>query len=88
VPALVCGAAAFGRVGAVTDPELVTDAGAVALLDARDGVGQVIPARAMQEAIERAGEHGVGAVGVRNSNRFGTSAYFTRMGRHAAAWPC
>ncbi|GAA5162603.1 Ldh family oxidoreductase [Pseudonocardia eucalypti] len=62
-----------------TEPELVVDAGAVATLDGGDGVGQVLAARAATEAIERAGRHGVGVVAVRNSNHFGTAAYFTRM---------
>jgi LDH2 family malate/lactate/ureidoglycolate dehydrogenase len=33
----------------------------------------------MDEAIVRARAHGVGAVAVRNSNHFGTAAYFTRL---------
>jgi LDH2 family malate/lactate/ureidoglycolate dehydrogenase len=68
-----------GVMQAVTDPELVVDAGAVAVLDGRDGVGQVLAARAAAEAVRRARVHGIGAAGVRNSNHFGTAAYFTRM---------
>ena len=68
-----------GVVHAVTEPELIVDAGAVAVLDGRDGVGQVIASRAAHEAIRRAKLHGVGAVAVRNSNHFGTAAYFTRL---------
>ncbi len=63
----------------VTEPDWVVDSGAVAVLDGRDGVGQVLAARATHEAIRRAREHGIGAVGVRNSNHFGTAAYFTRL---------
>jgi len=44
-----------------------------------DAMGQVVAARAVEEAIRRAKRHGVGAVGVRNSNHFGTAMYFTRM---------
>ena len=62
----------------VTDPLLVVDAGAVALLDGCDGIGQIVTARAAEEAVRRAGEHGIGVVAVRNSNHFGTAAYFTR----------
>lgn len=62
----------------VTEAELVVDAGAIAVLDGHDGVGQVLTARAADEAIARAKRHGIGAVGVRNSNHFGTAAYFTR----------
>ena len=74
-----------GVMDPVTAPELVVDAGPVAVLDGRDGVGQVLTARAAEEALRRAGDRGVGAVGVRNSNHFGTAAYFTRMAPPAGA---
>ena len=67
----------------VTTPELVVDAGAIAVIDGRHGVGQVLAMRATQEAIARAKAHGIGAVAVRNSNHFGTCMYYTR--RVAAA---
>jgi LDH2 family malate/lactate/ureidoglycolate dehydrogenase len=63
----------------VTVPENVTDTGALAIVDGHDGVGQVLAAFAAQDAVRRAREHGVGVVAVRNSNHFGTAAYFTRM---------
>ena len=47
-------------------------------MDGRDGVGQVITDRACREAVERAKTHGIGSVAVRNSNHFGTAAYWTR----------
>jgi LDH2 family malate/lactate/ureidoglycolate dehydrogenase len=72
-----------GVCNAVAKPELVVDAGAVALMDGKDGMGQVLTARAMQEAIRRAKAHGVGAVGFRNSNHFGTAMYFTLMAARA-----
>jgi LDH2 family malate/lactate/ureidoglycolate dehydrogenase len=62
-----------------TNPEHVVDAGPVAVIDGRDGVGQVIAYQAALEAIRRAKEHGVAAVAVRNSNHFGTAAYYTRL---------
>ncbi|MUN35129.1 Ldh family oxidoreductase [Actinomadura litoris] len=62
-----------------TKIETVSDLGAVMTLDGHDGVGQVITAHAARAAVERAGRHGVGVVAVRNSNHFGTAAYFTRM---------
>ena len=68
-----------GAMTPVTEPEWVSDSGPVAVLDGRDGVGQVVAAIAAREAIRRAREHGIAAVGVRNSNHFGTAAYFTRM---------
>lgn len=67
-----------GVMQAVTREEVLVDAGAVAVLDGHDGVGQVITDRACTDAIARAEQHGVGVVAVRNSNHFGTAAYWTR----------
>ncbi|MFI4964498.1 MAG: Ldh family oxidoreductase [Caulobacterales bacterium] len=60
-------------------PNLVVDAGAVGVIDGRDGMGQVVAAHAARDVIRRAKAHGVGAVAVRNSNHFGTAMYFTLM---------
>jgi len=40
----------------------------------------VLSVLATKEAIKRAKAHGIGAVGVRNSNHFGTCMYYTLMG--------
>lgn len=64
----------------LTQPEFVVDAGAIAVIDGHDGVGQVLARHAMQEAVRRAKAHGMGAVGVRNSNHFGTCMYYTMAG--------
>lgn len=55
------------------DPSLATisDAGGFVLLDGDDGLGQVSGSRAAELASERAREHGIGAVGVRNSHHIG-----------------
>jgi LDH2 family malate/lactate/ureidoglycolate dehydrogenase len=67
-----------GAMRAVTDPAVLSDTGPLVLLDGRDGIGQVLTERARSLAVERARTHGVGVVGVRNSNHFGTAMYFTR----------
>ncbi|MEM7531187.1 MAG: Ldh family oxidoreductase [Chloroflexota bacterium] len=72
-----------GAMKAVTETELFVDAGAIAVMDGNDGIGQVITTRAMQEAIARAKAHGIGAVAVRNSGHFGTAMYYTRMAAQA-----
>lgn len=66
-----------GAMKAVTAPETAVDAGAVAVLDGKDGVGQVIASHAVEQAVARARKHGVAAVSIRNSNHFGTCMYFT-----------
>jgi LDH2 family malate/lactate/ureidoglycolate dehydrogenase len=67
-----------GAMAAVTQPATLVDTGPLLLLDGRDGVGQVLTERARVLAVERARTHGIGAVGVRNSNHFGTAMWFTR----------
>ncbi|QGY05372.1 Ldh family oxidoreductase [Methylobacterium mesophilicum SR1.6/6] len=64
-------------------PETVVDAGGLAVIDGHDGMGQVLTAHAMREAIRRAKLHGVSAVALRNSGHFGTALYFTLMAAHA-----
>lgn len=64
----------------VTQPEFVIDGGALAVIDGHDGVGHVLAKLAAEEAIKRAKAHGIGAVGVRMSNHFGTCMYYTLMG--------
>ncbi|SDF36874.1 Ldh family oxidoreductase [Sporomusa acidovorans] len=63
----------------VTQPKFEVDAGAIAVIDGQDGIGQVLAAKAADEAVKRAKIHGIGAVAVRNSNHFGTCMYFTLM---------
>src|SRR5687768_17528954 len=67
-----------GAMRAVADPAVLADTGPLVLLDGRDGIGQVLTEHARTLAVERARTHGVGVVGVRNSNHFGTAMYFTR----------
>ncbi len=69
-----------GAMQALTQTTLEVDAGAVAVMDGHDGLGQVIARRAVDEAVTRAQKHGVGVVSVRNSNHFGTCMYYTRIG--------
>jgi LDH2 family malate/lactate/ureidoglycolate dehydrogenase len=69
-----------GVMNPVTKPEFVVDAGAIAVIDGHDGVGHVLAKLAAEQAIERAKAHGIGAVGVRMSNHFGTCMYYTLMG--------
>jgi ureidoglycolate dehydrogenase (NAD+) len=50
-----------------------------ALVEGDAGMGQLVAARAMQEAISLARETGVGAVSARNSSHCGACAYFVEL---------
>jgi LDH2 family malate/lactate/ureidoglycolate dehydrogenase len=67
-----------GAMTARTEPVVLNDTGPLVALDGRAGIGQVLTERARVLAVQRAREHGVGVVGVRDSNHFGTAMYFTR----------
>lgn len=58
---------------------LRSDQQAVAIMDGDQGLGHFVGHEAMTLAISKASEFGIGAVGVRNSNHFGTGAYFVRL---------
>jgi len=59
--------------------QTVVDAGALAVLDGDCGMGQVVSHKAMELAIEKAEQHGIAAVSVRNSNHHGALAYWGMM---------
>lgn len=68
-----------GLMAADTQLRVVRERGATVLLDAQGGFGQVAGVYAMNQAIERARQYGVGFVAVRNANHFGIAAYYTMM---------
>jgi LDH2 family malate/lactate/ureidoglycolate dehydrogenase len=55
--------------------EVLVDTPALSLVDGHKGFGQVIAVRAMDIAIAKARDAGVGLVGVRHSNHLGITAY-------------
>lgn len=67
----------------ITNPKpnitIVSDAPSAIVVDGDNGLGAVVGACAMREAIRRAGETGSCWAGVRNSNHFGATANFTMM---------
>lgn len=54
-----------------------------AAIDADNAMGAVAGALAMQEALQRANNFGIGAVTVKHSNHFGAAGYFARMAAEA-----
>jgi LDH2 family malate/lactate/ureidoglycolate dehydrogenase len=65
-----------GVVKASPDIRVIRSSNSTALVDGDNGLGPVVGARAMAVALEIAREHGIGLVGVRNSNHFGPAAYY------------
>ncbi len=63
--------------------EIVSEAPSSIVVDGDNGLGAVVGTFAMREAIRRAGETGSCWAGVRNSNHFGATAYYTLMAAEA-----
>jgi L-2-hydroxycarboxylate dehydrogenase (NAD+) len=61
------------------NPRVVHDALCTATVDGDAGLGQPVSYMAMRLAIDKAREHGVGFVAVRNSNHFGIAGYYAMM---------
>ena len=64
---------------AETKIDVISDRKAVAVWDGNHGMGHVIATRAMQEAIDKAKNYGVGTVVVRNSTHYGIAGYYAKM---------
>lgn len=58
---------------------IVSDRAATALIDANRSLGQPVAARAMQMAIDKARQFGIGMVGVRNANSYTSAKYYPLM---------
>lgn len=67
----------------ITDPAatpcVLTDFQAVALVDGRNALGQVIGKRCMELAMDKAKKFGIGLVSARGSNHYGICGYYTLM---------
>jgi LDH2 family malate/lactate/ureidoglycolate dehydrogenase len=61
----------------VTKISTVNESCSTALLDGGNGFGQVAAVQAMELAINKAKDTGIGFVGVRNSNHIGAASYYT-----------
>ncbi len=72
-----------GILSPVTTIEVVTDTPTTAVFDGHDGMGHVIGRQAMETAIKKAKDYGLGAVAVRNSSHFGIDGYYTLMAVNA-----
>lgn len=68
-----------GIMKTTTKIDVIRDNKAVAVLDANHGMGHVVSHKAMTMAIEKAKEHGLGMVVVRNSTHYGIAGYYASM---------
>ena len=63
----------------VTQIDIIREKSATAVWDGNHGMGHVIGVRAMQTAIDKAKQYGLGAVAVRNSTHYGICGYYANM---------
>ena len=68
-----------GQIHLDAEPEVVFETPVSAVVDGHAGMGQLIGVLAMEKAIEKAKETGVGIVSVRNSNHYGIAGFYAQM---------
>lgn len=68
-----------GQHKVLTEFDVVRESPTTAVVDGHHGMGMVIATRAMQMAIEKARQYGMGSVAVRNSTHFGIAGYYPLM---------
>jgi L-2-hydroxycarboxylate dehydrogenase (NAD+) len=65
-----------GSMTARPNTRIISESASTALIDGDRGMGMVVGHRAMELAIAKAKQSGIGMVGVRNSRHYGMSAYY------------
>jgi L-2-hydroxycarboxylate dehydrogenase (NAD+) len=68
-----------GWIDPTTPYKIISETSTTALIDGGNGCGQVASYKAMKMCIEKAREHGISAVSVRNSNHYGIAGYYAMM---------
>ncbi len=68
-----------GAMNKAPEMSCLNDIGALQVWNGDDGCGYIVGREAMEQAIAKADEHGIGAVGVTRSNHFGAAALYTKM---------
>jgi L-2-hydroxycarboxylate dehydrogenase (NAD+) len=63
----------------LTDWKVVKDTPTTAIVDGGNGMGMVVGHHAMNLAVEKARQYGLGAVAVRNSSHYGVAGYYPRL---------
>lgn len=67
----------------ITHYEIVRETKTTAVVDGHNGMGMVISKKAMELAISKAKEYGMGMVAVRNSTHYGIAGYYATMASKA-----
>ncbi len=70
---------ALGLIASPCNPELIRKSDTTWIVNGRHGFGHYLGHLAMLKAVEIATQHGVGLVGVRESNHFGAAAYYAEL---------
>ena len=68
-----------GMINPKAVPEIVFETPVTAVIDAHEGMGQLVGHKAMTLAIEKAKQSGIGIVSVRKSNHYGIAGYYANM---------
>ncbi len=71
-----------GLIEKQTKLSIVRESPTTAVIDGNHGIGMVVATKAMQLAIQKAKELGMGAVAVRNSTHFGIDGFYPLMAVH------
>jgi len=72
-----------GMVSIGAQPQIVLQSPVSAVIDAQGAMGQLVSASAMNLAIEKAQQSGIGMIAVRDSNHYGIAGYYAEMAVNA-----
>ena len=72
-----------GILNTETKIDVVKETETTAVLDGNNGMGHVVARKAMEMAIQKAKDKGLGMVAVRNSTHYGIAGYYTTMASDA-----
>lgn len=72
-----------GILNPVTKIDILKEGPTTAVLDGNDGMGMVVSHKAMEMAIAKARQYGLGMVAVRNSSHYGIAGYWASMATNA-----
>ena len=68
-----------GAMNKAPEMSCINDIGALQVWSGDDGCGYIVGREAMDQAIAKADQYGIGAVGITRSNHFGAAALYTKM---------